>query len=163
MLLDGQDNGAAADSGVGEGSSSPAAPDAEASGMTGFGGDVAGRVTTVSTALLKAAAKHEQQRVIKPLVKEAINRLEQSEDSVQIEKARELREANRPPGLQGLLHPDAVEYDLQRTLEARERVLSDRSVIGNKLTAELSKVSDTVKVAETVSRRAGIVGTVVGR
>jgi hypothetical protein len=60
------------------------------------------------------------------------------------------------------LHPDAVEYDADKTIAARNQVLSDKSVIGNKLTNDLRKASKTIDYAESVAKKAGVAGMVAG-
>ncbi|MBW9259288.1 MAG: hypothetical protein K1562_16890 [Candidatus Thiodiazotropha sp. (ex. Lucinisca nassula)] len=123
---------------------------------------IAGTVTTVSTSAVTAVATGVQQNVIQGPVEHAIGRLEASKDPAQMTKAEALREANKPGGLKGALHPDAVEYDVDKTLAARNQVLSDKSVIGNKLANDLNKASKTIDMAESVAKKAGIVGTVAG-
>ncbi|MEW8255998.1 MAG: hypothetical protein AB2747_16690 [Candidatus Thiodiazotropha taylori] len=123
---------------------------------------IAGTVTTVSTSAVTAVATGVQQNAIQGPVEHAIGRLEASKDPAQMAQAEALREANRPGGLKGALHPDAVEYDLDKTLAARNRVLSDKSVIGNKLANDLNKASKSIDMAESVAKKAGIVGTVAG-
>jgi hypothetical protein len=85
-----------------------------------------------------------------------------SNDPKQMAKADALREANKLGGLKGALHPDAVDFNVEKTLEARNQVLSDKSVIGNKLTRDLSKASNTIDVAESVAKKAGVFGVVTG-
>ncbi|MCG7871161.1 MAG: hypothetical protein N0C88_03580 [Candidatus Thiodiazotropha lotti] len=123
---------------------------------------IAGTVTTVSTSTVTAVAVGLKQNAIQQPVEHAIGRLEASKDPAQMTQAEALREANRPGGLKGALHPDAVEYDVDKTLAARNQVLSDKSVIGNKLTNDLNKASKTIDMAESVAKKAGIVGTVAG-
>ncbi|MCG7926019.1 MAG: hypothetical protein JAY67_10790 [Candidatus Thiodiazotropha taylori] len=123
---------------------------------------IAGTVTTVSTSAVTAVATGVQQNAIQGPVEHAIGRLEASKDPAQMAQAEALREANRPGGLKGALHPDAVEYDVDKTLAARNQVLSDKSVIGNKLANDLNKASKSIDMAESVAKKAGIVGTVAG-
>jgi hypothetical protein len=123
---------------------------------------IAGTVTTVSTSAVTAAATGVHQNAIQGPVEHAINRLEATNDPTQMAKAEALREANKPGGLKGALHPDAVEYNVDKTITARNQVLSDKSVIGNKLANELRKVSKTVDLAESVVKKAGVVGMVAG-
>ncbi|MES9833028.1 MAG: hypothetical protein ABW139_12390 [Candidatus Thiodiazotropha sp. DIVDIV] len=123
---------------------------------------IAGSVTTVSTSAVTAVATGVQQTSIQGPVEHAIERLEASKDPAQMAKAEVLRDANKPGGLKGALHPDAVEYDVDKTMTARNQVLSDKSVIGNKLTNDLNKASKTIDMAESVAKKAGIIGTVAG-
>ncbi|MCG7981526.1 MAG: hypothetical protein JAY90_02115 [Candidatus Thiodiazotropha lotti] len=123
---------------------------------------IAGTVTTVSTSSVTAVATGVQQNAIQGPVEHAIDRLEASKDPAQMAQAEALREANRPGGLKGALHPDAVKYDVDKTLAVRNQVLSDKSVIGNKLANDLNKASKTIDLAESVAKKAGIVGTVAG-
>ncbi|MES9862887.1 MAG: hypothetical protein ABW157_05950 [Candidatus Thiodiazotropha sp. LLP2] len=123
---------------------------------------IAGTVTTVSTSAVTAVATGVQQTSIQGPVEHAIERLEASKDPSQMSKAEALRDANRPGGLKGALHPDAVEYDVDKTMTARNQVLSDKSVIGNKLTNDLNKASKTIDMAESAAKKAGIIGTVAG-
>lgn len=132
------------------------------SAKTDTTGDIAGYVTTISTAAVAAGATHVQQEAIRGSVEHAIERLESTGDPVQMEKAQALRDANRPDGLKGMLHSDAIEYNAERTLDARNQVLSEKSVIGGKLSRDIGKVSDTLDFAESVGRKAGIVGMAAG-
>ena len=125
-------------------------------------GDIAGQTATISTAAVTAGATHVHQDTLKDPVEHAIKRLESTGDPVQIEKAQALRDANRPGGLKGMLHPDAIEYNVERTLDARNQVLSEKSVIGGKLSRDISRVSGTLDLAESVARKAGVVGMVAG-
>ncbi|MES9977768.1 MAG: hypothetical protein ABW107_03350, partial [Candidatus Thiodiazotropha sp. 6PLUC5] len=114
------------------------------------------------TAAVTAVATHVQQKTIQGPVEHAIERLEASKDPAQMAKAETLRDANKPGGLKGSIHPDAVEYDVDKTIAARNQVLSDKSVIGNKLANDLSKVSKSIDLAESVAKKAGVVGMVAG-
>ncbi|MES9940207.1 MAG: hypothetical protein ABW104_14090 [Candidatus Thiodiazotropha sp. 6PLUC2] len=131
-------------------------------GKTSRASDIAGNVMTVSTAAVTAVATHVQQKTIQGPVEHAIERLEASKDPAQMAKAETLRDANKPGGLKGSIHPDAVEYDVDKTIAARNQVLSDKSVIGNKLANDLSKVSKSIDLAESVAKKAGVVGMVAG-
>jgi hypothetical protein len=125
-------------------------------------GDIAGYVATLSTSAVTAKASQVQQESIRGPVEHAIESLEASKDPVQMEKAQALREANRPGGLKGAIHPEAVEYNVEKTLSARNQVLSENSVIGNKLTNDLRKASKTIDLAESIGKKAGVVGLVAG-
>lgn len=148
--------------GNGSAETSPSAAGMSPDQKIDLAGTVAGYVTTASTSAVTAAVTHVQQKTIKGPVEHVISRLEQTGDPAQIEKANALREANRAPGLKGILHPDAVDYSAKNTLEARNQVLSDKSVIGGKLARDLGKASHTLDLADNVIKKAGIVGTVAG-
>jgi hypothetical protein len=122
----------------------------------------AGIITATSTATVTAVATNTHQKAIQGPVEHAIAPLEASKNPVQIEKAEALREANKPDGLKGTLYPNAVEYNVDKTLEARNNVLSDKSVIGNKLENDLRKVSTKIDIAESIAKKAGVIGIVAG-
>ncbi len=125
-------------------------------------GDIAGYVATLSTSAVAAKASQVQQERIRGPVEHAIERLEASQDPAQMEKAQALREANRPGGLKGAIHPDAVEYNVEKTLNTRHQILSENSVIGNKLANDLRKASKTIDLAESIGKKAGVAGLVAG-
>jgi hypothetical protein len=78
----------------------------------------AGTVTAVSTSTVTVVATGVHQNAIQGPVEHAIDRLKATNDPAQMEKAMALREANKPGGLKGALHPDAVEYDVDKTITA---------------------------------------------
>ncbi|MET0027008.1 MAG: hypothetical protein ABW101_05175 [Candidatus Thiodiazotropha sp.] len=116
----------------------------------------------MSTAAVSTVATKVQQDTIQGPVEHAIERLKASGDPAQIDKAEALRDANKPGGLKSALHPDAVDYDVDKTLETRNRVLSDKSVIGRKLSNDLGKASKALDFAESASKKAGVAGMVAG-
>lgn len=124
--------------------------------------EIAGLVSTISAATVSANAKLNHQNLINTPLNDAINKLEQTGDPKQIEKAQTLRNANKVTGLAGRLHPDARDYTVESTLNARDKALSKDSVIGGKLSRELSKATSKLEVAEKVTKRAGTFGLVAG-
>ena len=124
--------------------------------------NISGYTTTLGTAAVSVKAAYIHQDAIKKPVNVAIDRLKASNHKPQLVKARALEDANRPGGIKGKLFPNSFEYDAKKILNTREKVLSKKSVIGGKLSRELSKASKTIDLAESVGKRAGIVGLVAG-
>ena len=123
---------------------------------------VVGLISTLSAATVTTINKHKQQSLIYTPLSNAIRKLEQTGDPVQIEKAQALRDANKINGLAGKIHANARDYNVESTLNSRNNALSKDSVIGGKLTRELAKASDKLDIAEKTIKRTGTIGMIAG-